>query len=61
MDKNICMVALDYYYYWQTCMVEKVYKRRVWVVWGNGFHMEPETQYATLFEILADENSVNET
>lgn len=40
---------------------KKVYKRRVWVVWGNGFHMEPETQYATLFEILADENSVNET
>ena len=24
------------------------------VVWGTGFHMEPETQYATLFEILSD-------
>lgn len=31
---------------------EKAYKRRVWVVWGTGFHMEPEVQYATLFEIL---------
>ena len=33
---------------------QKLYKRRVWVVWGTGFHMEPETQYATLFEILSD-------
>lgn len=40
---------------------KKVYKRKVWVVWGTGFHMEPETQYATLFEILADENNINET
>jgi hypothetical protein len=31
---------------------QKLYKRKVWVVWGTGFHMEPETQYATLFEIL---------
>jgi hypothetical protein len=31
----------------------KVFKRRVWVVWGTGFHMEPETQYATLFELLS--------
>ncbi len=30
----------------------KVYRRKVWVVWGTGFHMEPEVQYATLFEIL---------
>lgn len=34
----------------------KLYKRRVWVVWGTGFHMEPETQYATLFEILQNED-----
>lgn len=34
---------------------QKAYKRRVWVVWGTGFHMEPEIQYATLFEILKDE------
>lgn len=34
----------------------KVYKRRVWVVWGTGFHMEPEIQYATLFEILANDH-----
>ena len=31
---------------------KKVYKRRVWVVWGSGFHMEPETQYATAFDLL---------
>ena len=30
----------------------KAYKRNVWVVWGNGFHMEPETQYATAFDLL---------
>lgn len=30
----------------------KVYKRRVWVVWGTGFHMEPSIQYAELFDIL---------
>ena len=34
---------------------EKAYKRRVWIVWGTGFHMEPETQYATLFELLKEE------
>lgn len=36
---------------------ERAYKRKVWLVWGTGFHMEPEVQYATLFEILADDNS----
>jgi hypothetical protein len=30
----------------------KVYKRKIWVVWGTGFHMEPEVQYAELFDIL---------
>ena len=35
----------------------KVYKRRVWIVWGTGFHMEPAVQYATIFEILTDGNS----
>ena len=34
---------------------QQAYKRRVWVVWGTGFHMEPTVQYATLFEILANE------
>ena len=32
----------------------KAYKRRVWVSWHKGFHAEPETQYATLFDILQD-------
>jgi len=31
----------------------KAYKRKVWVVWGTSFHMEPEVQYATVFEILS--------
>jgi len=30
----------------------KAYKRKVWVIWGSGFHMEPETQYATAFDLL---------
>ena len=37
---------------------EKAYKRRVWVVWGTGFHMEPEVQYADLFEILSLKETV---
>lgn len=31
---------------------KKVFKRKVWIVWGTGFHMEPETQYGTAFDIL---------
>ena len=31
---------------------QKLYKRRVWRVWGSGFHMEPEVQYATVFDML---------
>ena len=33
---------------------KKVFKRKVWVVWGTGFHMEPEVQYATVFDMLED-------
>ena len=37
---------------------QKVYKRKVWVVWGTGFHMEPEVQYATAFDLLTyDDNN----
>lgn len=42
----------------QRAWMEKIYKRRVWIVWGTGFHMEPETQYATLLELLAYDNKV---
>lgn len=35
---------------------QKAYKRKVWVVWGTGFHMEPETQYATAFDLLTYDN-----
>lgn len=37
---------------------EKVQKRKVWVVWGTGFHMEPHVQYATLFEMLTNEDNI---
>lgn len=30
----------------------KIYKRKFWIVWGTGFHMEPEVEYAELFDIL---------
>jgi hypothetical protein len=31
---------------------QKVFRRKVWVVWGTGFHMEPEVQYATAFDLI---------
>jgi hypothetical protein len=34
----------------------KAFKRRVWVLWGTGFHMEPETQYATAFDLIAHQD-----
>ena len=30
----------------------KAFKRRVWVVWGTGFHMESAVQYGTVFDML---------
>lgn len=33
--------------------LEWAYKRRYWAVWGTGFHMEPEVEYATIFDILS--------
>jgi len=36
----------------------KVYKRRVWLVWGVSFHMEPEVQYATAFDLLTYKDPV---
>ena len=32
--------------------LRKVYKRKFWVIWGTGFHMEPAVQYATAFDLL---------
>lgn len=29
-----------------------VYKQRFWAVWGKGFHMEPEVEYAELLDVL---------
>lgn len=31
---------------------KKIFKRKIWVIWGTGFHMEPEVQYATAFDLL---------
>ena len=36
---------------------EKIFKRRVWVVWGTGFHMEPVVEYATFFDLIGNANS----
>ena len=33
---------------------KKVFKRKVWIVWGVSFHMEPEVQYATVFDLVDD-------
>mgnify|MGYP003342443578 FL=1 len=29
-----------------------VYKRKFWAVWGTGFHMEPQVEYGTVFDML---------
>lgn len=34
--------------------LRRIYKRKFWVVWGSGFHMEPHVEYGELFDILAD-------
>lgn len=39
---------------------EKAYWRKVWIVWGTGFHMEPKTQYATLFDLIENDYDNNE-
>lgn len=31
---------------------KKLFKRKVWLVWGSSFHMEPEVQYATAFDLI---------
>lgn len=41
----------------KTIWWKKVFKRKVWVVWGTGFHMEPETQYGTVFDLIEYENA----
>jgi hypothetical protein len=38
----------------KTIWMEKVFKRKIWLVWGTGFHMEPGVEYATMFELIAD-------
>ena len=36
----------------------KVFKRKVWVVWGTGFHMEPVVQYATAFDLINNDEEL---
>lgn len=43
-------------YVWLT----KIYKRKFWAVWGNGFHMEPEVEYGTVFDILLNPDGDND-
>lgn len=40
----------------KTIWFKSIYKRKFWAVWGNGFHMEPEVEYAELFDILTHDN-----
>lgn len=35
--------------------LKTVYKQKSWVVWGTGFHMEPDIEYGTLFDVLTYE------
>jgi hypothetical protein len=37
--------------------LRKIYKRKFWVVWGTGFHMEPYVEYGDLFDILAGQHN----
>jgi hypothetical protein len=67
MEKTIIVDGADCYP-WTECFVwwptktitgkrlfwTKAYKRRVWIMWGTGFHMEPETQYGTAFDVIND-------
>ena len=39
----------------QTVWMDRVFKRKIWLVWGIGFHMEPVVEYATMFELIADD------
>lgn len=32
--------------------LKKVFKRKIWIVWGTGFHMEPAVEYGTLFDMV---------
>lgn len=32
--------------------LRKIYKRKFWAVWGTGFHMEPQVEYGTVFDML---------
>lgn len=38
----------------------RAYKRKVWIMWGTGFHMEPEIQWATAFDLLVYDPTVLE-
>lgn len=37
--------------------MKPIYKRKFWVVWGPGIHMEPEVEYGDIFDILTNDNT----
>lgn len=41
----------------QYVRLRQIYKRRFWVVWGRGFHMEPTVEYGEMFDILKEDHS----
>jgi hypothetical protein len=58
-DGADCYPWIECFIWWPTKTVTgqrvwwvDAYKRRVWIMWGTGFHMEPETQFATAFDLL---------
>lgn len=58
-DRPDCYTWREVFAWWPVKTIKgkiiwgrKVYKQRFWAVWGTNFHMEPEVEYATLFEIL---------
>ena len=61
VDGADCYPWTECFVWWPTKTINgkplfwtKAYKRRVWIMWGTGFHMEPETQYATAFDMIND-------
>ena len=58
-DGPDCYPWMEVFAYWPVRTVSnkwvwcsKIYKRRYWVVWGTGFHMEPHVEYGTLFDMI---------
>ena len=60
-----CYPWTEQFFFWprrsvtgQLIWWRRAYRRKVWAVWGTGFHMEPVVQYADMFEILAHKDDI---